>query len=418
MIGAEKKEGDIEMDSLEMRRKQLDEALKEARDIARRKDLSDEERVDLLSRVDQIETLRNKVSEDEIIQKALVDTGSTDPTSPDHEVVLQSQGRNLSVGAAFVRSEQYAEWRAKGFDSRLTSFEYRTKSEDEYRTKSEPTEIAASALTGYFTPQRVGTIEPLPSPRISTLALIPEIPTGANAVSYFLESTETGGPEPVAEGQEKPNFTLTGALVTEEVEAVAGMAAVTRQTLDDAPFMAGFVDTRLRRALEVEKEYQVLAGDGTSPNLSGFLDRSTSHQVHGADTLIDAIYKAADKCYEDGGYPADAVVLTPANWQPIALGKDDVNRYYGDGPFGKVLGDTIWGLRVVKTRQAALATTLLVGAYAEASFVAVRDGVTIRTSDSHSDYFKKNKIAVLIEQRMALGVPAPLAFCTLSTGSS
>jgi len=100
------------------------------------------------------------------------------------------------------------------------------------------------------------------------------------------------------------------------------------------------------------------------------------------------------------------------------LSKDTTERYYGDGPFGKILGDTIWGLRVVKTRQAVLSATLLIGAFAEASFIAVRDGVTIRTSDSHSDYFKKNKIAILIEQRMALGVPAPLAFCTLSTGSS
>jgi len=305
------------MDALEMRRKQLDEALKEARDIARRKDLSDEERVDLLARVDQIETLRNKVSEDDVIKKALGDAGSTDPTSPDHEAVLVSHGRGLSVGAAFVRSEQYAEWRAKGFDSRLTSFEYHTKSADDYRTKAEPTPVDAAAYPGYLVPQRVGDIEPLVSPRINTLDLIPQIPTGANAVSYFLETTETGGADPVLEGGEKANFTLAGALVTEEVEAVAGMAAVTRQTLDDAPFMAGFVDTRLRRSLEVEKEYQVIAGDGTSPNLSGYLDRITSHQVHGADTLIDAIYKAADKCYEDGGYPADAVVLTPANWQPL-----------------------------------------------------------------------------------------------------
>lgn len=407
------------MNSIEMRKKQLDEALAEARDIARRKSLSDEERVDLLARVDQIETLRSKVAEDEAIQKSLESTGSTDPTSDGYEDVLASYGRDLSLGAAFARSEQYAEWRAKGFDSRLTSFEYRGKS-GEYRMKGEPTVVdMATAVTGAGSaPQRVNQIEALPTFPLGVLNLIPQIPTGANAVSYFLEETETGHPEPVSEGNEKANFTLAGSLVTEEVEAIAGMAAITRQTLDDAPFMAGFVDTRLRYQLEVEKEYQVIAGDGTSPNLSGILDRTTSTLNQGADTSIDAIYKAADKCYEDGGYPADAVLTTPANWQAIALAKDDSHRYYGDGPFGNVLGDTIWGLKVVKTRQAALASIYLVGAFRQAAFLAVRDGITLRTSDSHSDYFKKNKIAILVEQRLALGVPAPLAFCALTNTSS
>lgn len=406
--------------SLELRRKQLEEALSEARDIARQKSLTDEERVDLLSRVDQIETLRTKVAEDEQIEKALADTGSTDPTSPGYEEVYASFGRPISIGAAFAKSEQYAEWRAKGFDSRLTAFEYRQKSDDEYRMKTEPgavTSITSPALPGLVVPQRLNTIEQLPTFAYPVLDLIPKIPTNSNAISYFVEATETSTVAPVLENAEKGNFTLTGALVTEEVEAIAGMAAITRQTLDDAAFMAGFIDTRLTNALEKVKEVQVLTGNGTSPNLNGLITRTTTTMTIGSTKTIDAIYMAADAAYEASGYASDAVVIHAADWQPIALAVDGQGRYYGDGPFGKALGDTIWGLRVVKTRVAALATTMIVGAFREAAFLAVRDGVTIRTSDSHSDYFKFNKIAILIEQRMALGVPAPLAFCVATGGS-
>lgn len=179
--------------SIVTRKKQLEEAITEAREIARRKDLDDEERVDLLARVDQIETLRSKLAEDEIIEKALKDTGSTDPTSPEYENVLREHGRELSVGASFVRSEQYAAWRAKGFDSRLDAYEYRMKSDEPYRTKAEPTVIdLGAALPGLVVPQRVGGIEGLPSHPFLVANEIPSIPTGSNAVSYFVEESETG----------------------------------------------------------------------------------------------------------------------------------------------------------------------------------------------------------------------------------
>lgn len=399
---------------LDVRKKQLEEALSEAREIARKKDLSDEERADLLGRVEKIEGLKKEVDEEIRIKSALEDVQSTDPEEVDD--VLAEFGRSKSLGRAFIESEQFEEWRAKGFDSRLSAFEYRQKSEGTYRMKSEPTVIdEATALDNLVIPQRVNQFEALPSQPILVPDLIPTIPTNSNAVTYFVETSETSSVAPASEGSEKGNFTLAGEQVTDEVEAIAGMAAVSRQTLEDAAFMAGFVDTRLTRALRNELEKQVLLGDGSPPNLDGFMHRTTATAaVQATETVTDAIYRSSDKCFEEGGYMADSVIITPSDWQPIALSKDQNGRYYGDGPFGSALGPTIWGLKVVKTRQASMRGTVIVGAFNSAAFLAARDGVSIRTSDSHSDYFKKNKIAVLIEQRVALGVPQPLAFCVLS----
>lgn len=95
---------------LEARKKQLEDALTEAREISRKSDLTDEERVDLLARCETIEKLKSEVNEDIAIQKALADVQSTDPVAVS-ETVMGIRNKS-SLGDSFVSSEQYAEWRA------------------------------------------------------------------------------------------------------------------------------------------------------------------------------------------------------------------------------------------------------------------------------------------------------------------
>jgi HK97 family phage major capsid protein len=383
--------------SLVDKQRELEDALKQARDIRSRKDLNDEERADLMKRVERIETLKAEVAEGARLERALEDVVGPAET--------ERLKRAATMGEAFVNSEEFKAARAAGFRGNSAPFEF----------KAEPTVIdETTALPNLVVAERVNQIEALATPHQPRVAdLIPVIPTGSNAVSYFTETSETETIAPAAEGAEKGNFTLAGAQVTDEVEVIAGMAAITRQTLEDAPFMAGFVNRRMLLNLAYELEDQILEGDGSSPNLNSIDNRTTSTLSQGTDTVLDAIYKAADKCFEDGGYAADAVVIKPSDWQPIALSRDGVDRYYGSGPFASIIGDTVWGLRVVKSR-ALTASKVFVGAFGSAAFLAVNGGVVLRTSDSHSDYFKKNKVAVLVERRVALGVPAPLAFCQLT----
>lgn len=176
--------------------------------------------------------------------------------------------------------------------------------------------------------------------------------------------------------------------------------------------MSAFINQRMTYKLKEVEELQLLTGNGSSPNLNGLYQRTTSEQAQGTDTLIDAIYKAIDKCYEDGGYMATGVVVKPSDWQAVVLAKDADDRYYGNGPFANAIGDTIWGLPVTKSRQNTTGH-FLIGAF-DQTFIARNGGLTIRTSEHHSDYFKKNKIAILVEEDIVLGVYAPLALCDLT----
>lgn len=372
--------------------KRLEDALAEAKSIAARTDLNDEERADLAGRVELIEGMKNDIRTERALRNEFADTSD--------------QGRKAArrFGEAFVESEQYLAAKASGFRGVSESFEY----------KAEPTAIdEATALPNLVIAQRVNQIEPVASYPATVADLLPVIATGSNAVSYYTETSETHTIAGALEGAEKGNFTLAGAVVTDEVEVIAGMSAVTRQALEDAPFMAGFVNSRMAKALRIVEENEIIDGTGTNPSLLGILARTTSAQSQATDTLADAAYKAMDKCFTAGGYQADAFVFNPTDWQPLALSKDANDRYYGGGPFAQAVGNTLWGRKVVLS-NVITAGTVLVGAFADGAFLARNGGVVVRTSDSHSDYFKKNKIAVLIEERVALGVPAPLAFCELT----
>ncbi len=381
--------------------KLYEDALKEAKEIAKRTDLSDEERADLSKRVTMIEKLKSDIAQEKAIDAALKDLPAEEVVQAVREMADQGD-----LGKAYAESDQFAQAKSAGFRGNSAPFEF----------KVEPTALTVGGSTpGMLVPQRIGGIEGLVSYPAKLQDIVPSIPTGSPSVSYFLETSETSAIGTVAEGAEKPNFSLTGALTTETVEVIAGMAAVTRQTLEDAPFLSGFINVRMTKSLRIVEEDQLLNGSGTSPQLRGFLNRTTSTLTQAGDTVIDAIYKAADKCLLDGGYDADAVVIKASDWQPIVLSKDANDRYYGTGPFAAAVGDTIWGLRVVKSNKIA-ANTVLVGAFTDASFIARRSGLVLRTSDSHADYFKLNKVAILLEERLTLGVPAPLAFCKLTLG--
>lgn len=376
--------------------RQLEAALQEANEIARKTSLTDEERFDLKARVEAIEGMKKAIAEEQELRAAIRDV-----VSPADLEDSRRETEAKSLGAQFVKSATY-DWLRKGGRGESPAFEF----------KAEPTAITEAASAIVVADRRPG-IEPLASFPLGVADLIPTYQTNSNAVSYVVEATETSAIAAVAEGAEKPNFGMTLSVSTEEVEVIAGMAALTRQMLEDAPFVAGFLNSRMTYKLRQVEEDQILEGNGSTPNLKGIDTFTTSTLSQGTETVLDAIYKAADKAFTDGGYPADALVINPTNWQPIRLSTDDTGRYYGDGPFGNVLGDTVWGLRVVKSTQLT-AGTVFVGSFRNASFLARNGGLTIRTSDSHSDYFKKNLVAVLIEERVAHGMPAPLAITQLT----
>lgn len=235
--------------------------------------------------------------------------------------------------------------------------------------------------------------------------------TDNNTITYIEETTHTNAAATVAEGGTKPESAWAGTERTENVRKIATWLPVTDELLSDVAGFRSYIEGRLRFMVEREEEDQLLNGDGTAPNISGILDRAIQSVTSAND--IDAFYRAITEVRVDGFAEPTAIVVNPLSWANIRLAKDANDRYYGDGPFGPLAADRLWGLPVRVTPLIAEGTAL-VGAFRPFAQIFRREGITVTASSEHGTYFVENKVAILAEERLALAVYRPAAFCKIT----
>jgi HK97 family phage major capsid protein len=103
------------------------------------------------------------------------------------------------------------------------------------------------------------------------------------------------------------------------------------------------------------------------------------------------------------------MVVHPNDWFNIRASKDTTGNYLLGPATLDPNAARPWGLQVRVTTN-ALENTLLVGAFNQAQ-VFRRSGISVAISTENEDYFTKNKVAVRAEERLALAVYRPIAFC-------
>lgn len=275
------------------------------------------------------------------------------------------------------------------------------------------TEGGASGGALVVTDMRPG-ILPILFKRLTVRDLLAPGTTDSNNISYMQETLFTNAAAAVAEGAAKPESELTFALVNELVQVIATWLPVTEQMLEDVSQIRSYIDARLKLGVELTEEDQLLNGNGTAPNISGILDRAglTPTELRaGAVTNEDAIFIEMMKVFNASFVMPDGHVLNPVNWETIQLRKDSTGRYIGAGPFAGPQGPTLWGLPVAVTPSIA-AGTGLTGSFKSSAQIFDLGNLRVDVSNSHSDFFIKNLVAIRAEERLALAVYRPAAFGT------
>lgn len=212
----------------------------------------------------------------------------------------------------------------------------------------------------------------------------------------------------------KPESAMTLTVVSSPVETIAHLIPITRRAAADGPQARALVDAFLLQGLAEEREDQILNGNGTSPNLKGILQTAGINTVGSAGTDIDAVV-AAIAAIRAGRRRPNAMVVHPSDWYSTGflLAKDTQGRYLLGDPRASIEQlNTLWGLRVVVT-EAMTENTALVGDFSQA-VVADRQQASIYVTDSHKDWFGRNLLAILAEERLGFGVLDPEAFSTVT----
>jgi HK97 family phage major capsid protein len=255
--------------------------------------------------------------------------------------------------------------------------------------------------------------------------------TNSDQITVLQEASFTNNAAEVLEATTvsngaKPESALTFQEVTFPVQIIAHWIPITRRTLEDTPFMQAYINGRLLTGLMRREDNEFINGDGVSPNLTGLLNTS-GIQVLDAAYFAGAPVTNAGQSNENlnrllrakvkllttgGGAQASFVLLNPADIEKILTVGDANRNYLFGGPAGNTNMIPIWGMTTVWTENIA-AGTALVGDGTMAA-VADRSDAQLYTTDSHSDFFIRNILVILAEERVALPVFRPLAFAKVA----
>lgn len=254
-----------------------------------------------------------------------------------------------------------------------------------------------------------------PNRRFTIRDALPVGRTNSNLVQFTRELvfTNAAGPQydsPNKENVLKPESGITFQLANAPVVTLAHWIPVSKQVLDDAPMLQGFINGRLMYGLKLEEEDQLLNGDGTGSNISGLLDSGNNvayNRAVSGDTNIDTIRRAATQGALSE-YMMDTVVLNPADWEDIELTKANDGQYIWANPV-ITAGPQLWGMRVIPTNSIT-AGTFLVGAFSMGAQIWDRMDAQILLSFENDTNFVRNMATCMVESRLAMCVYRPSAF--------
>jgi HK97 family phage major capsid protein len=319
-----------------------------------------------------------------------------------------------TYGQQFVESDAYKNARSNGTNA--------------HRVQKTISGLAASAGALVRPDRRPDVVVGAERPNFIR-ALLQSIPTSSNAVEVMRENVFTNSAAAQApssantaigagEWQTKGQSNITYELVTVPIRTMAHWVPASRQVLSDAPMLQRLIDAKLMYGLNLLADSQLLYGNGLNQNLTGLMvdgDVSDIGEIAtgtaAADlpgAMLDHIRAAITECQTNDYYNVNGLVINPVDWGTLETAKGSDGHYiWVTVPNG---GESrLWRVPVIVS-NAMTQGDFLLGDWTMGATIYDREQMDIRVSESHSDYFVKNGVAILAEERYGFGIELPKAF--------
>lgn len=323
-----------------------------------------------------------------------------------------------TVGEMVVDDQEFKNWLQQIAPNGSSPSRSKFGTSPAVEIKSLLTGTSSTSAGALVYPQQLGLLEPGLYRRPLTIRdLITIGQTGTDSVEYVLMGATVNNAAPVAEATAssggsgvKPESDMAMTTANAPVKTLAHWIPATRRALADAPQIRTLIDSFLRYGLDEELEDQIVSGSGAGENFTGILNTSgIQTQAFSTDTL-ETTRKARTIIKTVGRTTPTGYAMHPTDWESFDLQQDNEARYYFGGP--SVIGNPrLWGLPVVESE--ALTAGQAVIADWKWAVLWERMQAQILVSDSHSDFFIRNLIAILAEMRAAFAVIRPKAFATI-----
>lgn len=345
----------------------------------------------------------------------------------------------MSIGTAFVLSEQFKTYRENGIPAPgVTSQPVMVKGLREPMIPvsrkmlefihKDPLSQKAIATIGadVIVPQRIAeVVRTTENDRLTLRDLLQVAPTDSNLIEYVVIADYTRAAAPVAEGSSKPEATMEVSTASSPVRTLAVWMPVTEQQLSDVPALRSMIDNELLYDLEKKEEEQIAYGSGAGQNLQGLLTLggipSVTRSAPDAATTqnLDRIRIAITDIMTNGFNP-NGVAIHPIDWEGIVLLKGTDERYiWAMIPTDN--GPRVWGIDVVESvgmkNPASTQRHFLVGDWIRGATLYDREQASVAVGFIN-DQFIKNMRTLRAEERVALAIKRPLAFEKYETAAA
>jgi HK97 family phage major capsid protein len=316
--------------------------------------------------------------------------------------------RVSTIGELFAASEAFKAFEPGKMTSRMV-----LKLDDRQTFDHLKTVMTLSA--GYAPANnRTNIVIPSAQRRPMVSDLIPQDPTDLTQIRYLRETTFTNNAATVAENAVKPESALALTEVQSNVQVIATTLPVTNQQLADVPGIRSYIDNRLTLQVLLVEENQILTGDGTSSNLTGFLNTSgvlTGAAANQGDVPA-AIFRQITAVRSTTGFAdPSGVIMHPLDWMDVRLTTTSTGEFLW-GPPSEEGTARIWGLPVIPT-PAMTQNTALLGDFRTYSHISRRMGLVIEVGYVNDD-FVRNRATLRAEERLSLEIYRPAAFSTVT----
>lgn len=415
--------------------------LKAARDIAdgaetAGRDLTEEERAKVSAHLSKAGELKKNAEDADALRKQLGDlTDGIGMVGGDEEDDADATGtkagafrgakRGVSIGQSFVESTEFKSLMGGVPEGRFSE-KMRVQSQP-FGVKQLITGLADDSAGALVQPQQLGLLDPGYMQRPLTVRqLFSPGRTTTDTIEYvrMLAMTNNAAPVPEATsaapdattvaGGYKPESGFTFEKASTNVKTIAHWLPATKRSLSDAAQVRTLIDQFLLYGLEEQMEDQLITGNGAGENLLGINNISgvqTQDAPAAGEDVFTVTRRARRKVRLVGRAIPSAFVMNPIDWENVELMRNGNGDFYGGGPFG-ARPNTLWGLPVIESEAVAVGTAWC--ADWRMGVIWDREQASIQVTDSHSDFFVRNLVAVLAEMRAAFAVLRPAAFCKIA----
>jgi len=232
------------------------------------------------------------------------------------------------------------------------------------------------------------------------LDLCGRITVSSNAIEWFLFAPGYSDAPVVPEGDPKPEMPLAPVPKSDTLKTYAHHKPMSRQALEDIPQIRSIIEAHLRGGVFHALEAALIAALEASATAGDIATAETNDMLTGLRSGLARVQM-------NGYAQANGIVMHPDDYAALDV------RVMEETVTGPNVTTRVWGLPVVVSAELTQGQAY-VGDFRAALTLFARAAMSVFMSDSHADYFVKNLLVLLAEQRALAAVTAPGAACKVN----